>query len=88
MPIGFQKPKTKSGSAGPGGKNPGTSCHGKTLFPSLLQPSPRIHLQDPLTGRLQKILEFWVVQDRLAAVLSRWRVDGVLRARIRGIFHP
>ena len=29
MPVGFQKPKTKSGSGGPGGKNPGTACHGK-----------------------------------------------------------
>ena len=29
MSIGFQKPKIKSRSAGPGGKKPGTSCHGK-----------------------------------------------------------
>ena len=29
MSVGFQKPKIKSRSAGPGGKKPGTSCHGK-----------------------------------------------------------
>ena len=29
MSVGFQKPKIKSWSAGPGGKKPGTSSHGK-----------------------------------------------------------
>ena len=65
MSDGFQKPKTKSGSAGPSGLCP--TLVKNPLFPLLWQPTSRIHLQDPLTRWLQKIPEFRVVQDRLAA---------------------
>ena len=41
MPVGFQKPKIKSGSAGPSGKNPGTSCHGKNPVSLSIAAIPR-----------------------------------------------
>ena len=54
MSVGFQNQKLNPGPQGLVGKNQVRLVTVKTLFPSLLQPSPRI-LQDPLTGWLQKI---------------------------------
>ena len=76
MPVGFlQKPKTKSGSAGPGGKKPGTSSHGKNPVSLYVAAIPK----DPPPGSSD-----WAVAKNSGVSDGSGRVGGSSPARVGG----